>query len=137
VGQPARTWSSRSVTASRRWNELGTNPSVVALSPADAVELDLFTTGADDAYAFALRDSGSSSPLFGLRIVETAAVTNPLLIDPPALGLLYVGQAALEVDPYSGFKENVSTVRLEGNVLYHVRNPRARMRSAAAKKGET
>ena len=48
-------------------NALGTNRTIVALSPADSVELDLFTTGADDAYAFALRDSGSSSPLFGLR----------------------------------------------------------------------
>ena len=41
-------------------NSLGTNPTIVALSPTDSVELDLFTTGADDAYAFALRDSGSS-----------------------------------------------------------------------------
>ena len=103
-------------------NSLGTNPTIVALSPTDSVELDLFTTGADDAYAFALRDSGSSSPLFGLRVIETPAVTNPLLIDPPALGLLYVGQARFEVDPYSGFTENLSTVRLEGNVLFHVRN---------------
>ena len=103
-------------------NSLGTNPTIVALSPTDSVELDLFTTGADDAYAFALRDSGSSSPLFGLRVIETPAVTNPLLIDPPALGALYVGQARFEVDPYSGFTENLSTVRLEGNVLFHVRN---------------
>ena len=38
----------------------GTNPNIVALSPTDSVELDLFTTGADDAYVFALRDSGPS-----------------------------------------------------------------------------
>ena len=72
-------------------NALGTNPTIVALSPADSVELDLFTTGVDD-YAFALRDSGSSSPLFGLRVVETTAVSNPLLIDVVALGLLYIGR---------------------------------------------
>ena len=79
----------------------GTRPTIVALSPADAVELDLFTTGADDAYTFALRDSGSSSPLFGLRVVETTAVSEPLLIDRVSLGVLYTGQAKFEVDPYS------------------------------------
>jgi hypothetical protein len=103
-------------------NALGTNPTVVALSPTDSVELDLFTTGADGAYAFALRASGSSSPLFGVRIVETTAASNPLLIDPAALGLLYVGAAKFEVDPYSGFTENLSTVRLEANALMHIRN---------------
>lgn len=101
----------------------GTNPNIVALSPTDSVELDLFTTGADDAYVFALRDSGSSSPLFNLRVIETSAVTEPLLIDTTQLGLLYVGQASFQIDPYSGFEQNLSTVRLEGNVLFHVRNP--------------
>jgi hypothetical protein len=102
----------------------GTRPTIVALSPEDSVELDLFTVGAaDNEYLFAVRDSGASSPLFGLRVVECSSVTDPVLLDPLALGLLYVGQATFQVDPYSGFKENLSTVRLEGNILYHVRNP--------------
>ena len=63
---------------------------------------------------FALRDSGSSSPLFGLRVIETAAVTEPVLIDTAVLELLYVGQAKFEVDPYSGFTESLSTVRARG-----------------------
>jgi hypothetical protein len=57
-----------------------------------------------------------------LRVVETTAVSEPLLIDPATLGLLYTGQAKLEVDPFSGFTENLSTVRLEANVLMHIRN---------------
>ncbi len=38
---------------------LGADPTVLALPPDTAADLDLTTTGADDAYLFATRDTGS------------------------------------------------------------------------------
>jgi hypothetical protein len=50
----------------------GAAPTVLALPPDNAAALDLFQTGADDAFVFPTRDTGSSSPLFGLTIIEAA-----------------------------------------------------------------
>jgi hypothetical protein len=36
--------------------------------------------------------------------------------------VLYAGQVRIEADPYSGFDENVTRLRVEGNVLMHVRD---------------
>lgn len=102
----------------------GTNPTPIAASPEDGVELDLDARGTDGQFTFAVRDTGSSSPLFGLQVVECTQVTDPVLIDPVAVGLLYVGPAALQVDPYSGFVKNLVTTRLEFDALFHVRDAR-------------
>ncbi len=100
----------------------GANPTVAVVNPTDAATLDL----AADAggYVFATRDVGSSSPLWGLRVVERigAGTEAPYLIDPQMLGRFYMGTLRFEADPYSGFKKNLTTLRLEVKALYHVRN---------------
>jgi hypothetical protein len=102
----------------------GMRPSIAALNPTDAANLDLTTTGADNAYLFPLRDTGNSSPLFGLRFIEVPSI-NPgtvYLIDPQQAMTVYTGDVSLLSDPYSGFSRNTTDLRLEGNVLGHVRN---------------
>jgi hypothetical protein len=100
----------------------GANPSLLVVDADTAVALDTFTTGADDAYAFLTSATGSASPLWGLQVVELPVATDPLLIDPQLLGVFYAATGRLDVDPYSGFDTNVSRVRAEVEVLFHVRD---------------
>jgi hypothetical protein len=51
-----------------------------------------------------------------------AGATDPLLIDPALLGVLYTGSLSFDADPYTGFKKNLTNFRLEGPALYHIRN---------------
>lgn len=106
--------------------DVGADPKLLCLSTADAVSLDLAVTPSPSTgpYLFPTRDSGSASPLFGLTIIESPsmAVHDPLLIDPQLLGLLYVGETRFEADPFTGFKQNLTTLRVETSGLYHVRN---------------
>jgi hypothetical protein len=76
-------------------------------NPTDAAALDLSTTGADAAYVFATRATGSASPLWDLVIRESESITDPILIDPVLLGPLYVGTGSVLVDPYSSMERNV------------------------------
>jgi hypothetical protein len=101
---------------------VGANPTTMILSPDDAAALDLDTRGADDMYTFAVRDVGSSSPLWTLRVVESASIVTPMLVDPTRLGVLYAGSVTLLTDPYSGFTKNTTDIRIEGNVLFHIRD---------------
>lgn len=101
---------------------IGANPAVLALNPTDAASLDLTTTGADGMYAFATRDTGNSSPLWGLTVVESPTVTDPLVIDPVVLGVLYTGIGTILTDPFSSMQKNLVRVRLEGEALFHVRD---------------
>ena len=101
---------------------LGANPTVLALNPDDAASLDLTTTGVDGMYTFATRSTGSSSPLWGLIVVESPTVADPLVIDPALLGVLYTGIGTLLTDPYSSMEKNLVRVRLEGEALFHVRD---------------
>lgn len=43
------------------------------------------------------------------------------MIDPQALGLFYVGPSRF-LDPYTGLKKNLTSLRLEQLCLFHVRN---------------
>jgi len=73
-------------------------------------------------------------PLFGLTIVERTSATGaepPYLIDPGMLGMLYLGTAKLEADPFSGFKSNLTTLRVEVKGIFHVRNAKGARRLAA------
>jgi len=73
-------------------------------------------------------------PLFGLTIVERTSATGaepPYLIDPGMLGMLYLGTAKLEADPFSGFKSNLTTLRVEVKGIFHVRNANGARRLAA------
>jgi hypothetical protein len=101
----------------------GYNPTVLAADPTTAADLDLFATGADNAFSFPLGSYGASSPLFGLTVAENAGVTDMTLIDPLAVGTLCLGPTAIEVDRSQGFTKNTSIVRLEASVLMVVRNP--------------
>lgn len=102
----------------------GANPTIIAMDPTDAAALDLATTGTDAAFVFPLRDTGSSSPLWGLRVAEVAGIgTDPVLIDPSLLGALYLGTVAVAADPFSSFAANLTSIRMEVTCLMHVRQP--------------
>jgi hypothetical protein len=104
---------------------LGYSPTIAAVPPEVATELDLLAFEAG-GYVFDVHRLGSSSPLFGLQIVEVPGVEDSFLIDPVAHGVLCLGQAVVDVDQGGpGFTKNVSTIRVECSVLYVVRNPQA------------
>jgi hypothetical protein len=111
----------------------GMNPNLLVLEPADAAALDLIVTPGTADYQFASRDTGTSSPLWGLQVVErrTAAATDPLLLDAAAIGVLFTGMMRIDADPYSGFSTNVTRLRIELNCVMHVRNIAAAHRVAA------
>jgi hypothetical protein len=110
----------------------GANPSVAVLNPSDAATLDLQADAG--GFIFATRDTGSASPLWGLRVVERigAGTEAPYLLDVGMLGRFYLGTLRFEVDPFTGFSKNLSTLRLEIKSLYHVRNAKGARRVAAA-----
>jgi hypothetical protein len=103
------------------------------VNPADAVALDLTTTGADAQYVFALRDTGDSSPLWGLRVVMRPGTTGtepPLVVDTRRIGALYLGTLAVDLDPYAGvgganFKENLVDIRGRAERAYARASPTA------------
>jgi hypothetical protein len=110
----------------------GANPTIVVLNPTDAASLDLSADAG--GYVFPTRDSGSGSPLWGLRVIErtsAAGTEPPYLIDPQMLGMLYLGSARFEADPFSAFRKNLTTLRVEVKGLYHVRNSEGARRIAA------
>jgi hypothetical protein len=106
----------------------GHDPDLLVLDPADAAALDLFEdTGG--SLVFATRETGDSSPLFGLRVVESraAAGADPLLVDTSSVGVLYLGGLAVDLDPYNGvggdnFRRNLVDVRFELSNLAHIRD---------------
>jgi Phage capsid family len=103
----------------------GANPTVLAVAPEDAEQLDLaIQPGSSGDYVFATRSAGVASPLWNLRIVESPAMSGhaPLVIDPAILGVLYASGLVFAADPYSGFKVNTTDIRAEGMVLFHVRD---------------
>jgi hypothetical protein len=110
----------------------GANPTVAVLNPTDAATLDLQADAG--GFIFPTRDTGSASPLWDLRVVERigAGTEAPYLIDPEMLGPFYLGTLRFEVDPFTGFAKNLSTLRLEIKSLYHVRNAKGARRVAAA-----
>jgi hypothetical protein len=112
----------------------GFNPDLAVVNPTDSAALDLSTTGADGEYVFPLRDSGSSSPLWGLKIIErTSAAGNepPLVIDSQAIGRLFMGVIRFEANPWEGFRKNTTDVRAEVNMVMNIRQPAAARRVAA------
>jgi hypothetical protein len=101
--------------------DVGATPSVLAVNPTVAAGLDL-TQNDNGDYIFAIRESGSASPLWNLRIAEVPKLANPVVIDPAMLGVWYSAGAALLGDPYTGLKENLVRIRLEGDGVFHTRN---------------
>ncbi len=99
---------------------IGANPTILAVSPTVAAELDLTKT--ELGYVAGFRNAGSASPLFGLEIVEVPNIAAPTLIDPRILGVLYMGIATLLVDPYTGKRTNTVELRIELEALMHIRD---------------
>jgi hypothetical protein len=109
----------------------GANPTLLVLSPTDATTLDLSADAG--GYVFATRATGTSSPIFGCRVIERiGGGSDPMyLIDPDLLGRLYLGDMRFDVDPYTGFASNTTSLRVEVNAIYHVRNVQGAYRIAA------
>lgn len=102
-------------------SELGGRPTVLALTPSDAAALDLTQDGAGQ-YVFTLRLAGSGSPVWSLFVREVPGIAEPTLIDPDALGVLYLGDASVLVDPYTGLSTNQVRARVEIEATCHIRN---------------
>ena len=111
----------------------GANPDLLIINPTDAAALDLHAD-ASGAYLFGVRDTGAS-PLWGVRVVErtsTAGTEPPYLLDTRMLGVLFNGDTDVMADPFgANFKRNLVDLRVELNVLYHVRNAKGARRIAA------
>jgi hypothetical protein len=114
----------------------GFNPTIVALNPTDAASLDLSADAG--GFIFPTRDTGTSSPLWGLRVVERigASTEPPYLIDTSALGVLHTGTLRVQADPYAGagganFKKNLVDLRFELKALFAVRQAEGARRIAA------
>jgi hypothetical protein len=101
---------------------LGASPTILAVPPKTAVELDSLED-AQKRPIFPLGVVGGSSPLFGLNVVELQSEEHsPLLIDPAVLGLVYTSLATILVDPFTQSSSNLVSVRLELDALFHVRD---------------
>jgi hypothetical protein len=109
----------------------GASPTLVVLNPTDATALDLLADAG--GYKFPLRDTGTSSPIFGCDVVERiGGGSDPIyLIDPELLGRLYIGSMRFDADPFTGFASNTTSLRVEVNALFHVRNVQGAYRIAA------
>lgn len=101
----------------------GAQPRLAVLNPTDSVTLDTYQAS-DGDYLFPTRSTNTANPLWDLGIVERigAGTENPFLIDPQMLGVLYLGSMQFDADPYTGFKKNLTTLRVEIKGLFHVRN---------------
>jgi hypothetical protein len=109
----------------------GADPQLLVLNAGDAATLDLTEDGAG-SWVFPLRDTGSSSPLWGLRVIERPGSEDPYLIDPRMLGSLYLGSMRFDLDPYTHFAKNLTNLRIEVNGLYFVRNVQGAYRIGTA-----
>lgn len=104
---------------------LGATPTLAVLNPDDSESLDTLTT-ADGVFILTdpATSAGGDGQVWSLRRVERigAGTEDPYIIDPAMLGVLYLGGLRIDADPYTGFKKNTTTLRLEFNALMHVRN---------------
>jgi hypothetical protein len=102
---------------------VGAQPTLAVLNPTDSVTLDTYQES-DGAYLFATRSTNTANPLWDLQIIERigAGTEEPFLIDPVKLGVLYLGSLRFDADPYTGFKKNLTTLRVEIKGLFHIRN---------------
>ncbi|CAN5308852.1 hypothetical protein BH18ACT5_BH18ACT5_06160 [soil metagenome] len=114
----------------------GFEPNVVVMNPTDAASLDLSTDAG--GLIFPTRDSGTSFPLWGLRVVERIGdgTTPPYLLDVANLGRLYLSSLKVESDPFAraggaNFKRNLVDLRFALKTLYFVRQAEAARRIAA------
>jgi hypothetical protein len=114
----------------------GFSPDLAVLNPTDAAALDLSADAG--GFVFPVRDTGASSPLWGLTVVVRvgAGTEPPLVVDTTRIGQLYLGAMKLDLDPFAGvsgdnFETNRTDIRAEVNTLMHVRSAKAARRIAA------
>lgn len=100
--------------------DLGSEPSVIGLSPADAAALDLADDGSG-AYLF-LPSTDSQAVVWRLQVREVPGITAPTLVDPQKLGLIYTGEGSVLVDPFSSMTTNQVRIRVETEAVLHIRN---------------
>lgn len=106
----------------------GYNPTILAASPQDAVDLDLLqSSGTEAIYQFATTArSINASPLWGLRLVVVKDLGPvPWVIDPEAAGKLYISPLRFEAFEENAGATNSSTVRLEAHALFVVQRAAA------------
>jgi hypothetical protein len=107
----------------------GFNPSIAAVSPEDAEELDLSRAGSGGDPTegpFLLTPSPRSSaftPLWSLtlRIVKNLP-SGPIVLDPSVVRV-YVDNPVFSADPFTGFSVNTTRFRFEGPAIPVVRQP--------------
>jgi hypothetical protein len=113
----------------------GYSPTLAVLNPTDAAALDLSADAG--GFVFPVRDTGTSSPLWSMRVITRLGTAEPpLLVDVDRIGPLYLSGLRVALDPYSGvsgdnFETNRTDLRAEFNCLMHVRSPKAARRIAA------
>jgi hypothetical protein len=110
-----------------RWGAMevkdaGGEPSLAALAPEEAAELDLSTTGTDKALVFPARTTGTASPTWSLRIVEVPGLeSGPILIDPVRLAKVFYGTGRLKVDEGTELDKNLVRLELSFEALCNIR----------------
>jgi hypothetical protein len=95
----------------------GYTPDLAILNPTDAAALDLSADAG--GFVFPVRSTGTSSPLWGLRIVtrtSAAGTEPPLVVDTTRIGVLYMGAVRIDLDPFaavsgSNFENNTTDRR--------------------------
>jgi hypothetical protein len=96
----------------------GYNPTLVVLSPGDALDLRLLQLTSGTTYAF------SQTPP---AVVVTSALADGggMVLDPAAAGTLYLSPAVFAVFEENAGASNSSTARFEGHGVFSVQRPTA------------
>jgi hypothetical protein len=103
----------------------GFSPNLVAVNPTDATTIDLYRgTGTDQ---FILNPNSPArneafSPLWGMRVVASGSVTDPIVLDTSVLRL-YIADPRFAIDPFTAFSTNQSQARLEAPAVLVISQP--------------
>jgi hypothetical protein len=95
----------------------GYAPSVVAAAPEDLIGLTLLKQPTSGDYVFS---HGGDMPLQGLRRVAVSGLDTPYVLDPSALGTLYMSPVRIASFEEEAGSTNTSTVRIEANGVFIV-----------------
>lgn len=106
--------------------EDGQTPSLFIIHPDDAEAFDMSRDGSDAYYGNGPFSSGPDT-IWGVKRLETTAVTagSPILVDVNGLGYVGLGRLAIDSDPYTGFDSNTVKVRVEQAAVVVLQRPLA------------
>jgi hypothetical protein len=99
----------------------GGTPSLIALNPDDAADLDLSVTGTDKSLVFPARATGTSSPIWTCNVCEIPDLSKPLVIDPATCAKVFYGGARLKVDEGTELDRNLVRLELSFEAICNVR----------------